>query len=189
MSKAIVIGTFEGREEWLANCLKSLAAYRRYPIIACNVAWELGVIKWVYDHTDLDEFLFLHDTIEAKRLDWIDEAFDYEHSVALTDQPCWFGMYLGKYQRRVLKLLQFPRVTSKVDSVYYESHWTDLYRRADPGAKVLWDDLDVESHHRYVEAFGRPNLLLENDHIAKYKGTWNIAQAEEIDRKAGIIKK
>jgi hypothetical protein len=187
VSKAVVIGTYSGREEWLANCLKTLASYKNHTIIVCNAPWELGVIKWVYDNTRLEEFIFLHDTVEVKTYDWIEEAFACPFSVALTNKPCMFGMYMGKYQRRVLKHLPIPSVTSKRESVYHESHWTNEYFKIDPAAKVLWPELD-DHPYRVVEAFGRPNLILENEHFAKYKGTWNIDQAEEIDRKAGIIK-
>jgi hypothetical protein len=186
-AKAIVIGTDYGREEWVANLLKSLAGCKYQVMVITQGQYELGKIDWAFTHTRLEEFLFLHDAMELKRLDWLDEVFDHPHSVALTDKPCPFGMYLGKYQRKVLQHIVIPEVKSKKDSVYHESHWTHDYLNIDPGAKILWHDLD-DRDHRVVEAFGRTNLLLENDYVAKYKGTWTMDQVEEIDRKAGIIK-
>lgn len=189
-SKAIVIGTDYGREKWIANVLRTLESVPYQVMALTQGRYELGKIRWVYEHTDLEEFLFVHDTMEFKRIDWLEEVFAYPFSVALTNKPCMFGMYLGKYQRKVLKHVPIPEVKTKEESVYYESHWTNEYFKVDPAAKVLWPGLDDQpmSEHRFVEVFDRPNLVLENECIIKYKGTWNLNQAQEIDRRESVIK-
>lgn len=186
-SKAIVIGTDYGREDWLANCLKTLEGCKYQVIVLTQGRYELGKIKWVYDHTDLEEFIFLHDTMEIKRFEWMDEAFAHPFSVSLTPMP---NMYLAKYQRKVLKHVPIPEAKTKEDSVYYEGHFAHEYFKVDPAFKVLWDNLEdaADGQRRYIEAFGRLNLILENDDIAKYKGTWSLEQALEIDRRGGLIK-
>src|SRR4051812_26097802 len=136
--QAIVIGTDYGREAWLGNLLSSLEGCGYQIIVLTQGKYELGKIKWIYEHTDLEEFLFLHDTMMVKRLHWIDKIFADPGSVMLSDDPCPFAMYMGKYQRRILSQLHIPEVKTKEESVYYESHWTIGYYELDPLATVLW---------------------------------------------------
>lgn len=180
MNKAIVIGTYHGREAWLKDCLESLNNYVRYPILSLNVPWELNAIRWIYDETFIDEFLFLQDTVIVKNHKWIDEVFDHKGSVSLCHKP--FFMYLGKYERRLLTHLDrayatsWPLVTNKREAVTHEGEWTGWYNEADPKTnKYLWDLDDTEV---YEFRHGRNNKVIENDHIIKYKGTWSPEMIE-----------
>lgn len=167
MNKAIVIGTYFGRELWAADCVDSLKGYTRYPVITVNIPWELNVIKWVFDQTLIDEFLFLQDSVVVKDYAWIDHTFNYPGSVSLTIKKPYF-MYLGKYTRADLYGMKFPEVRNKREAVTNESKWTSLYTLTTK--KYLWDldDTDV-----YETRHGRLNKVIENDHIIKYKGTWS----------------
>ena len=169
--KAIVIGTANGREDWLRDCLESLRGYTRYPILVVNqYDWELGKIYWVYEYTNLDEFIFLQDSVVVKDYKWIDEAFDYDGSVSIGDVP--FFMYLGKYTRKNLDRVTFPAPATKKDAIIHEIHWTRKYVKHDLPTKYTMEDLkdtDIFEEHN-----GRKNMILENDHIKKYKGTWSM---------------
>lgn len=169
MSKAIIIGTYGGREVWEKDCRESLAGYTDYPVISINVPWELNVISWVYEWTNLDEFLFLQDTVVVKSQDWLEELFDHEGSVSLCTKP--FYMYLGKYTRTDLaRALPFPEVKNKRQAVDHEGEWTSWYNEGSTNTKYLWDIPDPQI---FVEHNGRLNMFYENDHIVKYKGTWS----------------
>lgn len=175
MSKAIVVGTYGGREDWLAECLSSLNGYTRYRTLALTVPWELNVIRWVYDHTDIDEFLFLQDTVVVKDWEWIDKAFDHPGSVSLCYKP--FYMYLGKYTRfDLLTTLidhDWPEVYDKRTAVTHEGEWTSWYNFTSINVKYLWDDWTHTDPQMFVWHNGRLNMYYENDHIIKYKGTWS----------------
>lgn len=168
MSKAIVVATFNDRYHWLHDCLASLKDYHRYPIITVNEPFELGVIRWIYEHTDLDEFLLLQDSVVVKQTGWLDEVFDHPGSVSLSTKQ--FFMYLGKYTREDLSKVELPEVKTKQEAIHYEDRWTELYAKAD-NVKYMWplhDSYVFEEHHE------RNNMILENDFIKKYKGTWNL---------------
>lgn len=167
-NKAIVIGTYHGRGAWVADCLNSLDG-EDYNIIVVNALYEIGAIKWVYDHTDIDEFIFLQDTVIAKSWIWIDKCFDFPGSVSLCSKP--YFMYLGKYCRNVLDKVPFPTVLNKRDAVTHEGDWTSQYVRAAGGiVHSLWD---LDDSQTYEDRHGRMNMVIENEHIKKYKGTWH----------------
>lgn len=172
INKAIVIGTYHGREDWLADCLQSLAGYETYPVISVAIPWELNVIKWCYQWTNLDEFLFLQDTVVLKDLRWLDYVMgDSSGDVSLCHKL--YFMYLGKYRRQTINAMYapvWPVVNNKRDAVTYEGEWTNRYVEAGEVVTSLWD-LDDTEH--YVERHGRLNKVIENDHIIKYKGTWS----------------
>lgn len=168
MSKAIIIATNQYREEWVKECLKSLEGYTTYPIIVVSTGgYEIGKIKWIYDNTSLDEFLFIQDTVIVKNYGWIDEAFEKEGLVSLSKPP--FFMYMGKYTRKALDGVRWPHIVSKLQAVTEEFVWTQELGES----HILWPDLqDNESREQHN---GRMNMVLENDHIKKYKGTWDIS--------------
>jgi hypothetical protein len=176
LNKAIVIATTNGREEWLKDCLESLKDYKTHPIIVLNqYEWEIGKIKWIYDHTDLDEFIFLQDSVIIKDISWIDVVFNLTgHSVSLCEPP--FTMYMGKFTREGLSKLEMPLIRTKKEAVFYEANWCSEYARLNDYS-VLWTDLvdnpSREFHH------GRENMVLENPYIKKYKGTWDLSQIPE----------
>lgn len=165
---AIVIATTKGREDWAADCLQSLGEYNGAPILVLNqYEYELGKIRWVYEHTDIDQFLFLQDSVIVKDYGWIDELFSHSDSVSLSHQP--FFMYLGKYTREGLSKLGIPTIHTKLEAVWHEDAWTSRYASLND-VRTLWalHDTDV-----FEERHGRRNMVLENPHIVKYKGTWH----------------
>lgn len=149
-----------------------------YPIVVLTEGnYELGKIKWVYEHTDIDEFLLLQDTCVVKDISFIDRVFSMPESVCLTDVPDLYGCYLGKYRREVLEKLQIPVPKDKYEAVKHETEWTRKYAALDPPV-VLFDDLD-KPPYTFVEHHGRLNIRLENDYLIKYKGSWSYDTIKE----------
>jgi hypothetical protein len=174
MNQAIVIATTPS-SVWLNLIRDSLKSYSKYPlIILSDYTYELGKIKYIYDHTDIDEFVFLHDTCVIKDLSLFDLCFEtYQGiSVAFSMCPVKFGMYLGKYRRDTLKRVEIPTPYSKIDSVKYEVSFNNAYCQAEPETVLLFNDFhDVP---RFEEKNGRNNMVLENQYLKKYKGTWSM---------------
>ncbi len=176
--KAIVIGTYGGREIWDKECRESLSEYTSHPVVSVNVPWELNVIRWVFEYTSLREFIFLQDTCIVKNYDWLDEVFDHEGSVSLCHKP--FYMYLGKYTRYDLLMCKqthgWPEVRNKREAVTHEGDWTSWYNETATNTKYLWDMPDEQA---WAERHGRMNMVYENEHLIKYKGTWKPEMIQE----------
>jgi hypothetical protein len=130
--------------------------------------YELGAFRAVLERTDLDEFLFLQDTFEVKDLAFLDICFARPESVALG--PTFFH-YAGKWKRSVLAEMDIPIVTSKAESIHQEHTFSRLYWEREP-VWVFDTHFHDGEHQGFVEAFGRTNMLLENDYFIKRKGTW-----------------
>jgi hypothetical protein len=165
----VVIGSSLGRENWLADCSASI---KRDHIAVVSFGFELAKIGWVMDNTNADRFLFLQDSWLIK-----DEAFwdlldATTGSVAITADPYFFGCYAGVYERSVIKQIGVPVVTDKRDAIDKEISWHKRYVEVAGEPMVLFPDLTDANATRQVERHGRINLVLENDYIAKYKGTW-----------------
>lgn len=174
--KAIIIATTNGREQWLEQCLESLEGYTRYPkLVTMSGDWELGKIKNASESMVIDEFIFLQDSMVIKDYKWIDEAFDYHGSVSIGWRP--FFMYLGKYKTDILRSIEIPKVNNKLDAVNYEYTWPLEYIKADPSTKHIFTDLT--DTNIFLEKFGRMNMVLENDQLIKYKGTWSLDMVKD----------
>lgn len=88
-----------------------------------------------------------------------------------------FEMYLGKYDRRILDQMYIPTPFNKAEAVKFEQEWNRAYIKNDPNFKVFHQPLhDVEV---FEEKFGRNNMILENDFIKKYKGSWHLGMISE----------
>jgi hypothetical protein len=166
---AIVIATTPGREEWLAQCLKSIGD--RPVIVLSDYTFELGKIRWMYNNTNLDRWLLLQDSVVVKNPQIFDLLFSYPKSVAVSTCPVKFGMYLGVYHRETLTKVGMPQPISKEEAIHYERVWSDQYCAAED-VPVLFQDFTDQLSKGTQEIFGRVNLVLENDYLIKYKGTW-----------------
>src|SRR5574342_425490 len=102
MKQAIVIYTHHNAPGALENCLNSLRDYFKYPIVILyNDDWEIGAIKWMYEHTDYDEFFLMQDTVEIKDTNLFDILFVEwrEYSIMIAPKA---NSYLAKYRRKTL---------------------------------------------------------------------------------------
>lgn len=173
MKQAIIIGTSDGREDWVKECGDS-CDNPKYPVVVVhNNGFELSHISKAYD-LGYDEFLYLHDTCLVKNIKLFDMLFEEQkgQSVALSDHPCIFGMYLGKYKREALKGMELPIVYSKLQAINYEETWTRDYIMR-PEAHVVLLTPPLHDGSNFVTIRGKQYMKLENDYIIKYKGTWN----------------
>lgn len=174
MNKAIVIVGKPDRAEWLKQCIESIN-YTRYPTIVVNeYAYELGRIEWIYKHTDIDEFLLLQDSVVLKHSNWLDEVFDFDGSVSLSNAP--FLMYMGKYRREILDKIEMPKVTSKAESVRLEADWTKIYVEAEDKLKII---STLRDSTKFKKVFGRKNMVIEDDNLIKYKHIWDASMIYE----------
>ncbi len=165
----IVVATTPGREKWLDQCLKSIGDIPT--VVLSDFTFELGKIKWMYENTNVDRFLFLQDSVVVKDKKFFDLIFSYPKSVAVSPCPTVFGMYLGIYSRDTLSQIEIPKVNNKDEAIYYEMEWSNKYCSIEK-VPVLFPDFIDHNNKGVIEKFGRPNLILENDYLIKFKGTW-----------------
>jgi hypothetical protein len=164
----ILIATTPGREIWLRDCVSSFNGIRT--TIISDFGWEIDKIKWAYDNTNWEKFWFIHDSCVILNTDFLYSAWKLKGSVAVTDHPVPFGHYLGIYSRKTLKKLGFPEVRNKHDAIKYECDWHIEYKKIE-NFPVLFNNFNDE--YGAVEfRNNRLNVVLENRHLKKYKGSW-----------------
>lgn len=168
MKNIVVVGTAPGREEWVAQCIQSL---KEIPHIVLSVSgYELGKIRWMYENTNFDRWFFLQDSVVVKDTSMFDMAFSYPNSVALCVMP---SMYMGVYSRKTLDVVEIPTVHDKEEAIHYESRWVNYkYYAAEGDVPILFDKFGDSYATGVQNIFGRDNLVLENNYMIKYKGTW-----------------
>jgi len=174
LKQAIVIATSPGRESWIKDCLESI---KSPAIVVSGYGHELGKLKWVYDNTNLDRFIFLQDSVVIKDSDLLLSLFDAQGSVCIMCGPRHFGSYLGLYERETLNQLDIPEVKSKMESVQYEVSWTEKYFKL---CKTVSHPVEIK--HQVVETIfkhGRENQVSINKLYEKWKGTWRHDQIKE----------
>ena len=165
----ILIATTPEREHWLTDCLKSFGTT---PVtVRSDYGFELGKIRWAYANTKWDRWWFFQDSVIIKDQSFLQTGWDKGTSVALSNCPTAFGMYLGIYSRATLDKVGFPIVHSKEDAIRYEVEWHLDYCRNE-SVEVMFPELTDHNAKGTEERHGRINLVLENDYLIKYKGTW-----------------
>jgi hypothetical protein len=170
----IFIGTTSTRRNWLEQCTRSLGA-RTFTPIADVAMWELGKIKHIHETYRHERFLFLHDSVEILSERFFELTEETTGSVALFSDPVPFGMFMGIFERTVLDQVPLWQPVSQEASVRAELLWTTRYARAAKSFSVLFPEVSDRAAIRSVHRFGRTNLVLENEHIRKYKATWGVA--------------
>lgn len=170
MRVAVTVGAVSEDSPWLADCLASLEGCR-WPVVAhITRDWELATIGWAAER--YDEFVFLPESTVVLDQSILDECFERwaGRSVNLgTAQGLAFRMYLGKYRGEVVRALTVPVVRGKEEAIMYEVTWCVAYAHADEyvslGGPLEHTDVREERH-------GRTNMVVENEWLRKWKGTW-----------------
>jgi hypothetical protein len=170
LKETVVVATTPGREAWLTDCLASIQ--REVLVLRQGGTWELGKIKWLYENTQLDRFLFLHDSVVVKDQAFFDRMFEHDGSVSVTNDPGVFGMYMGIYTREHLGRVELYSPVTQRDSIRAEIEWTHRYATAAGNVPVVFPDLRDQLNVGFVEHHGRKNMVLENYYLRKFKGTW-----------------
>lgn len=172
--KIIIIGSTTKTSQWLDMCLKSFGAFDEYPILVIiNNDFELGKLRHAYYHTDAEEIFLMHDSTEVKDTSIFKTIFDNPLSVAITDNPCPFGMFFGKYQRKVLDKIVIPETKTKIEAVEQEMEFNTNYGN---NCTYTVQCPELRNSDVFEEKFGRNNMILENKYFKKYKGTWSRSQ-------------
>jgi hypothetical protein len=166
----VVVASTPGREAWLADCLGSIE--REVVVLRQPGTWELGKIKWLYENTLFDRFLFLHDSVIVKDQTFFDRMFQHPGSVSVTNDPRIFGMFMGVYTREHLSRVDLYSPVTQRDSIRAEIEWTTGYAAAAGDVPVVFPELRDSMNRGFVEHHGRINMVLENDYLRKFKGTW-----------------
>lgn len=171
--QAIIIGTSDGREKWVEKAVKSCVNPKYQVISIKDNGFELAHIKTAYE-AGFDEFLYLHDSCEVKDHKLFDILFEQSKgkSVALSDWPCLFGMYLGKYTHSALSRVEIPVITTKLEAIDNEEIWTAKYLEKEIDNTLLLTPC-LHDGHNFVTINDRLYMKLENDYIIKFKGTWH----------------
>jgi len=169
----IVIGSSPDRTEWLEISSGSIG---REHLIVSNWGYELNKIRWIIQNTAAERFLFLQDSWQVKSPEFFDLLEKTSGSVAITSDPYFFGCFAGVYERTVIEKIGIPNIGTKLDAVLAERSWHEEYVRVGGVPTVLFPEL-TDARATEVRVFnGRENLILENDYVVKYKGTWRPDQ-------------
>ena len=116
--------------------------------------------------------MFLQDSVVVKDEKLFDLLYNDKGSIALTNDPSMFGMYMGIYERVHLSKIEIPIPKSKSEAIGYEISWTKNYCQAAKNVRVAFSDFTDSKSKRKETVFGRLNLVIENDFLIKYKGNW-----------------
>lgn len=131
-----------------------------------NSEYEMLAIKEGMKHFK-KEFIVLQDSCLLKSADIIKQMFSIDGSVFLSEA----GLnYFNKYEIKTLNMMELPEVRTKRQAVDNEFAFNGKYRELD---KPLIIPL-VRDTNIFEEAFGRKNMINENQYFKKYKGTWNL---------------
>lgn len=165
----IVVGTVPGREAWLRDCLASID---RDVVVVSQRNWELDKIKWCAEHLNCARFMFLSDTVLVKDQAFFDLAFGAgTGSVAISDCPTRYGMFMGVFVPHLVLATDMPRVRDKEHAIELEVSWAKQYASLDDGPLLFTDFTDGTAKRTEVR-HGRVNLRLENEYLVRFKGTW-----------------
>lgn len=169
MGLTTVVATAPGRLAWAEQCLEGLLG-RDVIVLELEAGYELAKLRWVYENKRLDRFLFLQDSAEILSETFWGRLSEHDESVGLMPEPGGFGCYMGVYERKHLAVMDWPETLTKEDSIREEAAWCRRYANVS-GASVLFPEL-VDREGTVREHLGRTNLVLENEHFRKWKGTW-----------------
>lgn len=162
-NKGIVISASEYSRPFFEDCIRSIKT--DYPIYVCWEgigrpvgSYELGAIKRGAEL--FDEFVYLHDTVVIKDNSLFDKLFAIDGHVLLTKGGYhYFGKYVSS------DLPDIPNVTNKEEAIHWEIRWFNKPHT------VFNPELPFHVE-RFEEKHGRTNMVIENDYLIKYKGTW-----------------
>lgn len=171
----VVVSTGPGRGDWVRDCLNSISV-PNVTVCKSQAGGELGAIRMIHEGTRWPRFLLLQDSVVVTDQQLFDLVDEVDGPLLLAPRPC---MYLAVYERSVLNEMDVPDVPAGVDrelAIRHEIDFCDAYvRRAEQAGfvvPVLFPEFTDRNAVGQVHHNGRLNLVLENGHLRKYKGTW-----------------
>ena len=170
-TKAIILVTYKG-SPWISECLDSLQGVK-YPILLCinpegKSAYDMEAFYYAQEH-GVEEFIVLHDSMVIKDQSFFEEAFGRPGHVKLTPM---FLMGFGKFVLKGLPPLP-PKPIGKKAAVSFETH----YLRKLPASSEMFPKF--RDTNNFVQKHGQKRMVLENDYLIKYKGTWDPNMVKE----------
>lgn len=184
IKQAIIVPTCKKFKPWLDNFMKTINT--EYPIIIVyntkenNMYDVLGVTTAI--DLGIEEFFVMHDTMEVKDNSLFDILFKEHKGKTVFLNPVG-QMFLNKY---VLKDIlesgvdykRLYTVKNKLNAVHAESGFNgSLKQKIKP--IILFPNF-VDGPKR-EQKFGRNNMVIENQYLKKYKGTYSLAGIEKVD--------
>jgi len=131
-----------------------------------KLAFEVGI-------ENFDEFILLQDSVMVKDSSLFKKMLESPNSVWLSK---WGQNYFCKYKSEILR--QIPiEIKDKKDSIYWERQLHEDYRKLEVPEIML--DGCLDNTEVFEEAYGRKNMISENEYFKKYKGTWDISMLKE----------
>lgn len=139
--------------------------------------YEMGAIRAMHNLTEYSQFFLLQDTFEILDNSIFYKLFEEE---PYKDRSVQYGrhfqMYLGKFKREILDRFSSsntwpPMPKTKGDSIWLEEHFTKKYKAFDP-ATIEFNHNFADQGGKQEEHFGRNNLVIEDQYLRKWKGTW-----------------
>jgi hypothetical protein len=155
MKQGIVVVTWSGGAKWANLCLDSLSPlYGQYPFYVvvndgknAHPKWieeltkyfnvvlldgdhrEMGAIKVITEHTDLDEFWLIQDSIQFINPSFIWDSFENHPGKTCTYCKNPMQYYLGKWQASIIRQMDnIPLPKTKEEAVYLEHEFYNMYR-------------------------------------------------------------
>lgn len=115
-----------------------------------------------------DEFILLQDSVKIKDTSLFKKMLESPRSVFLSN---WGQNYFCKYKSDILKKIKID-IKDKKDSVEYERELHKLYKQFE-NPEIMLDGC-LENTNVFEKAYGRNNMICENEYFKKYKGTWDM---------------
>jgi len=158
----------------------------KYPVYRSEERWETAAIRYINRVVHPDQFVYLHDSIEIKN----DTIFDLCFDPQLDNQSVYFfhrfTSYAGKFRREALSKIYIPLCLTKAEACInedkdatpqYESFMREYWKIE----KTYWLFPGLNDTGVFEHKFGRKNMIIENEYLRKYKGTWawNMIREDE----------
>lgn len=167
MPLTTIVKTVQGREHWLSQCLASIPTMSDVLVVRCT-GYEPGGLLWVLEHTDLDRWLYIQDSVTVTTE--LYGLLGHTGSVALNDCPAPFGSFMGVYEREHLYGCEPTWCATKEDAIKEELEHGRRYA-AKSGAHVLFKDMR-DKNGTVTRIHDEDRLKIANPYMTKYKGTW-----------------
>lgn len=157
----MVIGTDPDRAGWLEDCLATIPRDRQV-LIHYPGGYEIAALRTGCG--TFDRFLFLPDSTEILTPNFwpVVDAHDTAWLFG------WPGCYVGIYTTDTLRpfLDTAPDRVDKEEAIRWETRIRDALKYP-----TIWPDI-ADRRGRIEDRHGRTNLVIGNEHIRKWKGTW-----------------
>lgn len=195
VKQGIVVCTWSGGSSWANLCLYSLRElYGMVPIyVVVNDAqnadeeWiqqlaesyntmllfgdfrEVGALKAITDHTNLDEFWFFQDSIQITDPSFIVNSFVNYSGKDVTYHHNHFQYYLGMWDANILRTMEFPEMPkTKEEAIALEADFCNAY-------SIIKNKDNLDASQCYIVDLDFDHLNLERNYVTHLFGEQRVA--------------